>query len=128
MIVEAAVVLCLTNATNVAVSGLVRDSRFKTTSAKLEGTSLNYREPMAETTFPAVEAGQTGCASIDGLALAKPRLVVRSGQSPAVIAATGGERRGDTVCVPTQPLTAGDRLTFVYRKNVLGLLTCKETR
>lgn len=82
MLVEAAVVLCLTNATNVAVSGLVRDGRFKTTSAKLEGNSLTYREPLAETPFPAVEAGQTGCANVDGVTLAKPQLVVRPGQSP----------------------------------------------
>jgi hypothetical protein len=128
MLVEAAVVLCLTNATNVAVSGLVRDARFKTTSARLEGTSLNYREPLAETPFPAVDAGQTGCASVDGLALAKPQLVVRPGQSPAVVAAAGGERRGDTICRPTQPLKAGERLTFVYRKSLFGQLTCKETR
>ena len=77
MLVEAAVVLCLTNATNVAVSGLVRDGRFKTTSARLEGTSLTYREPLVETPFPAVGARQTGCASIEGLALATPQLVVR---------------------------------------------------
>jgi hypothetical protein len=106
----------------------VRDARFKTTSARLEGTSLNYREPLAETPFPAVDAGQTGCASVDGLALAKPQLVVRPGQSPAVVAAAGGERRGDTICRPTQPLKAGERLTFVYRKSLFGQLTCKETR
>jgi hypothetical protein len=128
MLLEAAVVLCLTNATNVAVSGLVRDGRFKTTSARLEGTSLNYREPLAETPFPAVDAGQTGCASVDGLALAKPQLVVRPGRSPAVVAAAGGERRGDTICRPTQPLKPGQRLTFVYRKSLFGQLTCKETR
>ncbi|MFZ0266633.1 hypothetical protein [Caulobacter sp.] len=128
MLLEAAVVLCLTNATDMAVSGLVRDGRFKTTSAKLEGNSLTYREPLAETPFPAVEAGQTGCASVDGLALAKPQLVVRAGQSPAVIAAANGERRGDTICRPPRPLKAGERLTFVYRKSLFGQLTCKETR
>jgi hypothetical protein len=128
MLVEAAVVLCLTNATNVAVSGLVRDGRFKTTSAKLEGNSLTYREPLAETPFPAVEAGQTGCANVDGVTLAKPQLVVRPGQSPAVVAAAGGEHRGDTLCRPTKPIKAGERLTFVYRKSLFGQLTCKETR
>jgi hypothetical protein len=128
MLIEAAAVLCLTNATNVAVSGLVRDGRFKTTSAKLEGTSLNYREPLAETPFPAVGARQTGCASVDGVALATPQLVVWSGQSPAVVAAADGERRGDTICRPTQPLKAGQRLTFIYRKSFFGQPTCKETR
>jgi len=128
MLVEAAVVLCLTNATNLAVSGLVRDGRFKTTSARLEGTSLTYREPLVETPFPAVGARQTGCASIEGLALATPQLVVRPGQSPAVVAVADGERRGDTICRPTQPLQAGERLTFVYRKSLFGQLTCKEIR
>ena len=128
MLVEAAVVLCLTNATNVAVSGLVRDGRFKTTSAKLEGTSLTYREPLVETPFPAVDARQTGCASVEGVALAKPQLVIRAGQSPAVIAAADGDRGGDTICRPTRPLKAGERLTFVYRKSLFGQLTCKETR
>lgn len=123
MLLEAAVVLCLTNATDVAVSGLVRDGRSKVTSAKLEGTSLNYREPLAETPFPAVDARQTGCSSIDGLALTKPQLVVRGGRSVG-----GGEHRGDTVCRPTQPLKAGERLTFVYRKSFFGPLTCKEIR
>lgn len=128
MLLEAAVVLCLTNATNLAVSGSVRDGRFKTTSAKLEGNSLTYREPLAETPFPSVEAGRTGCASVDGLALAKPQLVVHAGRSPAVIAAADGARRGDTICRPTRPLKAGERLTFVYRKSLFGPLTCKETR
>lgn len=123
MIVEAAVILCLTNATDMAVSGRVRDGRSKVTSAKLEGTSLTYREPLAETPFPAVNAGQTGCANVDGVALAKPQLVVRGGRSVG-----GGEHRGDTICRPTQPLQAGQRLTFVYRKSFLGPLTCKEIR
>jgi hypothetical protein len=127
MIVEAAVILCLTNATDSAVSGLVRDGRFKTTSAKLEGTRLNYRQPLAETPFPAVEAGQTGCANVDGVALAKPQLVVRAGQSPAAVAAAGG-KHGDTICRPTRPLKPGERLTFIYRKSLFGPLTCKETR
>ena len=128
MLLEAAVVLCLTNATDLAVSGLVRDGRSKLTSAKLEGTSLNYREPLAETPFPAVDAGKTGCANVDGVTLAKPQLVVRPGQSAAVIAAAGGEHRGDTICRSTRPLKAGERLTFVYRKSFFGPLTCKETR
>jgi hypothetical protein len=128
MLLEAAVVLCLTNATNLAVSGLVRDGRFKTTSAKLEGNSLTYREPLAETPFPAVEAGQTGCANVEGMTLAKPQLVVRPGQSAAVIAAADGDRRGDTLCRATRPLKPGERLTFVYRKSLFGQLTCKETR
>ena len=128
MIVEAAVILCLTNATDVAVAGMLRDGRFKTTSAKLEGTRLNYREPLAETPFPAVDPGQTGCASVDGVVLAKPQLVVRPGQSPAVIAAAGGQRRGETICRPTRPLKPGQRLTFIYRKSLFGQLTCKETR
>jgi hypothetical protein len=123
MLLEAAVVLCLTNATDMAVSGLVRDGRSKLTSAKLEGTSLNYREPLAETPFPAVDAGQTGCANVDGMVLAKPQLVVRGGRSVG-----GGEHHGDTVCRPTRPLKAGERLTFVYRKSFFGPLTCKEIR
>ncbi len=127
MLIEAAVVLCLTNATQAAVSGLVRDERAKVTSAKLEGTSLTYRAPLAETAFPAVEAGATGCASVDGLTLAKPQLVVRSGQSPAAVVAAGG-KHADTICRPTRPLASGQRLTFVYRKSLFGQLTCKETR
>ena len=128
MLLEAAVVLCLTNATDLAVSGLVRDGRSKVTSAKLEGNSLTYREPLTETPFPAVEARQTGCANVDGVTLAKPQLVVRAGQSAAVVAAAGGEHRGDTLCRPTKPLKPGERLTFVYRKSLFGQLTCKETR
>ncbi len=123
MLLEAAVVLCLTNATDLAVSGLVRDGRSKLTSAKLEGTSLNYREPLAEAPFPAVDAGKTGCADVDGVALAKPQLVIRGGRSLG-----GGQHRGDTICRPTRPLKAGERLTFVYRKSFFGPLTCKETR
>jgi len=126
MIIEAAVTLCLTNATSMAVSGLVRDDRFKTTSAKLEGNHLTYREPLAETPFPAVEAGKTGCADVDG-AIARPLLVIRAGQSPAAVAVAGG-KHADTVCRPTQALKAGERLTFVYRKSFLGPLTCKEIR
>lgn len=123
MLLEAAIVLCLTNATDTAAYGQVRDGRFKTTSAKLEGTSLNYREPLVETPFPAVEAGQTGCANVDGAALAKPQLVIHDGRSVG-----GGQHRGDTICRPTRPLKAGERLTFVYRKSFLGPLTCKEIR
>ncbi|MEJ2816544.1 MULTISPECIES: hypothetical protein [unclassified Caulobacter] len=123
MLIEAAVVLCLTNATETAVSGLVRDGRSKLTSAKLEGTSLNYREPLAETPFPAVDAGQTGCADVDGMTLAKPQLVIRGGQSVG-----GGQHHGETICRPTRPLKPGERLTFIYRKSFLGPLTCKETR
>lgn len=123
MLIEAAVVLCLTNATDTAVSGLVRDGRSKLTSAKLEGTSLNYREPLAETAFPAVDAGQTGCADVDGMTLAKPQLVIRGGQSVG-----GGGHHGETICRPTRPLKPGERLTFIYRKSFLGPLTCKETR
>jgi hypothetical protein len=127
MFAEAAVTLCLTNATAVAVSGMVRDDRSKLTSTKLEGSSLTYREPLAETPFPAVDTGQTGCASLADLALTKPQLVVRPGRSPAAIAAAGG-KQADTICSPTHPLKAGQRLTFLYRKSLLGLTTCKETR
>jgi hypothetical protein len=123
MLLEAAVVLCLTNATDMAVSGSVRDGRSKLTSAKLEGTSLTYREPLAETPFPAVDAGRTGCADVDGLVLSRPQLVIRGGRSVG-----GGQHRGDTVCRPTRPLKAGERLTFIYRKSFLGPLTCKEIR
>jgi hypothetical protein len=70
-----------------------------------------------------VESGQTGCAEVDGVTLAKPQLVIRGGQSVG-----GGQHRGDTICRPTRPLSAGERLTFVYRKSFLGPLTCKETR
>jgi hypothetical protein len=128
MFAEAAVTLCLTNATAVAVSGMVRDDRSKVTSAKLEGSSLTYREPLTETPFPAVDAGRTGCASVGDVALSKPQLVIRPGQSPAAVAAAGGEHRGDTICRPTRPLKAGERLTFIYRKSLLGPMTCKETR
>jgi hypothetical protein len=127
MLLEAAVTLCLTNTTPAAVSGLVRDARSKLTSAKLEGTSLNYREPLAETPFPAVEPGKTSCADIDGKAMTKPTLVVRSGQSPAVVAVAGG-KHADTICRPPHPVQAGQKLTFVYRKSLFGQRTCKETR
>ncbi|KQY35007.1 hypothetical protein ASD21_21465 [Caulobacter sp. Root1455] len=122
MLLEAAIVLCLTNATDTAVSGLVRDGRFKTTSAKLEGTSLTYRAPLVETPFPAVDARQTGCANVEGLTPAKPQLVIHGGS------VGGDRRRGDTICRPTRPLKAGERLTFVYRKSFFGPLTCKEIR
>ena len=127
MLIAAAVTLCLTNATPAAVSGLVRDERAKVTAAKLEGTSLTYREPLVETPFPAVEAGQTGCAPVEGQSLVRPQLVVRAGQSPAAIAAAGG-KHADTICRAARPLKPGERLTFIYRKTLLGQLTCKETR
>jgi hypothetical protein len=128
MLLEAAVVLCLTNATDSAVFGLVRDGRFKTTSAKLSGTSLTYREPVAQTPFPAVAAGQTGCATIDALTLAKPRwwcgrasLRPRRATSSSTSTATPSAARPRTHA-------SGQRLTFVYRKSLFGQLTCKETR
>ena len=129
MIVEAAIVLCLTNATDTAVFGRVRDSRFKTTSAKLSGNSLTYREPLAEAPFPSVAAGQTDCATVDALTLAKPQLVLWSRQ-PVVDTTTGipVEHEGDATCRPAAAPQAGQRLTFVYRKSLLGLSTCKETR
>jgi len=127
MLVEAAVVLCLTNATNTAVSGLVRDGRSKVTSAKLEGTSLTYREPLNETPFPAVEARQTGCLTLDSLSLAKPQLVIWSGR-PLTDGDTIADHEGNALCRPTAPPRAGQRLTFVYRKGLFGQLTCKEIR
>ncbi len=125
MLLEAAVILCLTNATDTAVFGKVRDGRFKTTSAKLSGTSLTYREPLAEAPFPPVAAGQTGCATIDALALARPHLVIWSRQP---IVDTPADFKGDAICRPAAPPRAGQRLTFVYRKSLLGQPTCKETR
>jgi hypothetical protein len=127
MLLEAAVVLCLTNATDAVVSGIVRDGRSKLTSAKLEGTSLTYREPLTETPFPAVAAGQTGCLTVDALALAKPQLVVRSGQ-PAAVGDVVVDHKSDALCRPTAPPQPGQRLTFLYRKSLFGPLTCKETR
>jgi hypothetical protein len=127
MLLEAAVVLCLTNATDTAAFGSVRDGRFKTTSAKLSGASLTYREPLAQTPFPIVAAGQTGCADIDAVALAKPQMVVWSGQ-PAAAGDLPADHHGDALCRPIAPPVAGQRLTFVYRKSLFGRLTCKETR
>ena len=127
MLLEAAVVLCLTNATDTAAHGLVHDGRFKTTSAKLSGTSLTYREPVAQIPFPVVAAGQTGCATIDALALAKPQMVIWSGQ-PAAAGDLPVDRHGDALCRVTAPPRPGQRLTFIYRKSLFGRLTCKETR
>ena len=127
MIVEAAIVLCLTNATDTAAFGQVRDGRFKTTSAKLSGNSLTYREPLAQAPFPLVAAGRTECASVDPLALAKPHLVVWSGQ-PIAASDVVADHKGDATCRPAAQPQAGQRLTFVYRKSLFGQLTCKETR
>jgi hypothetical protein len=125
MLLEAAAVLCLTNATDAAVFGQVRDSRFKTTSAKLSGTSLTYRQPVGQAAFPAVAAGQTGCAPVDVAALAKPHLMIWSHEpAPDAVAVL----KADVVCRPTAPPSAGQRLTFVYRKSLLGQPSCKETR
>lgn len=126
MLLEAAIVLCLTNATDTAAYGQVRDGRFKTTSAKLSGTSLTYREPLAQIPFPAVAAGQTGCVTIDPITLAKPQMVIWSGQAAAGDLAAVHD--GEALCRPTAPPHAGQRLTFVYRKSLFGRLTCKETR
>jgi hypothetical protein len=127
MLLEAAAVLCLTNATSAAVFGQVRDDRFKTTSAKLEGNSLTYRGPLAEEPFPPVAPRQTDCITIDTEVLAKPHLVVWSGQ-PIVAADIAADRKGGATCRPTTPPQAGQRLTFVYRKSLFGQLSCKETR
>jgi hypothetical protein len=127
MLIEAVVVLCLTNATDTAVFGTVRDGRSRVTSAKLSGTSLTYREPLAQTPFPAVAAGQTGCVNLDAVALAKPMLVVWAGQ-PVAVGDVAADHKGDALCRPTAPPSAGQRLTFVYRKSLFGQLTCKETR
>lgn len=125
MLIEAAVILCLTNATDAAVFGQVRDGRFKTTSAKLSGASLTYREPVAQAPFPSVAAGQTGCASVDVQALAKPLLALWSRRpvSDAPLAT-----KAEVTCRPSAAPKAGQRLTFVYRQTLLGQLTCKETR
>jgi hypothetical protein len=127
MLLEAAVVLCLINATDTAAHGLVRDGRFKTTSARLSGTSLTYREPVAQTPFPTVAARQTGCAEIDAVTLAKPQMVIWSGQ-PAAAGDLPADHHGDALCRPTATPLPGQRLTFVYRKSLFGRLTCKETR
>lgn len=125
MLIEAAVVLCLTNATDADVFGQVRDVRFKTTSAKLSGTHLTYREPLAQAPFPSVAAGQTGCAPIDTQTLAKPLLVLWSRQP---VNATPVGAKAEATCRPSAAPVAGQHLTFVYRKTLLGQLTCKETR
>jgi hypothetical protein len=125
MILEAALVLCLTNATDAAVFGQVRDGRFKTTSAKLSGTSLTYREPVAQAPFPSVAAGQTGCAPIDAQVMAQPLLALWSRQ-PISDAPAG--TKADLTCRPSAAAQPGQRLTFVYRKSLTGRLTCKETR
>lgn len=125
MLIEAAVVLCLTNATDTAVFGQLRDGRFKTTSARLSGNSLTYREPAAQAPFPSVAAGQTGCATIDAQVLAKPLLALWSRQ-PIADAPAG--TKADITCHPSAAPRAGQRLTFAYRKSLTGRLTCKETR
>jgi hypothetical protein len=127
MLVEAAIVLCLTNATDSAVFGQVRDGRFKTTSAKLSGASLTYREPVAQTPFPAVPAGEKGCVTIDALTLAQPRIVLWTG-APIAASDVVADHEGDAVCLPSAPPRVGQHLTFAYRKTLLGQLTCKETR
>jgi len=127
MLLEAAVVLCLTNATDTAAYGLVHDGRFKTTSAKLAGTSLTYREPVAQTPFPVVAAGQTGCTTLDAVTVVKPQMEIWSGQ-PAIAGDLPADRRGDALCRSTAPTHPGQRLTFIYRKSLFGRLTCKETR
>lgn len=127
MLLEAAVVLCLTNATDMAAHGLVHDGRFKTTSAKLSGTSLTYREPVAQTPFPVVAAGQTGCTTLDAPTLAKLQMVIWSGQ-PAAAGDLPADRHGDALCRSTATPQPGQRLTFIYRKSLFGRLTCKETR
>lgn len=129
MLLEAAVTLCLTNATDAAVFGLVRDGRFKTTSAKLAGTSLTYREPLAETAFPSVAAGETGCATFDAVTLARPRLVLWTrARLPDPAGGPPPARKGDATCRPAADPQAGQRLTFVYRKTPLGQRKCKESR
>jgi hypothetical protein len=127
MIVEAAVILCLTNATDTAVFGKVRDGRFKTTSAKFSGTSLTYREPLSEAPFPLVAAGEKGCLTIDPMTLIEPRIVLWSG-NPIAETDIVADQEGDATCRSAAPPRAGQRLTFVYRKTLLGQLTCKETR
>ncbi len=127
MLLEAAVVLCLTNATDSAAFGVVRDGRFKTTSAKLAGTSLTYREPLAQTPFPTVAAGQTDCVALDPVTLARPQLVVWTGR-PLAATDVPVDHDGDATCRLAAAPRAGQRLTFVYRKSLLGLTTCKETR
>jgi len=125
MLVEAAIALCLTNTTDAAVLGVVRDSRFKITSAKLSGASMTYREPLAETPLAAVAPGVTGCTSVDALTLRSASLVVWSAR-PAPVAPE--DRKDDATCpLPVEPL-AGQRLTFVYRKSLFGQAQCKETR
>jgi hypothetical protein len=127
MLIEAVVVLCLTNATDSAVFGQVRDGRFKITSARLSGASLTYREPVAQTPFPAVAAGEKGCVTIDALTLAQPRIVLWSG-APIAASDVVVDQEGDAVCLPATHPRVGQRLSFVYRKTLLGQLTCKETR
>lgn len=125
MLVEAAVILCLTNTTDAAVLGLVRDGRFKTTSAKLSGASMTYREPLAEVSLPAVAPGVTGCASVDAVTLGAGSLVVWSARPTQ---AAPEDRKDHATCpLPVEPV-AGQRLTFVYRKSLLGQAQCKETR
>jgi hypothetical protein len=125
MLVEAAVILCLSNTTDAAVLGLVRDGRFKTTSAKLSGASMTYREPLAEMPLPPVAPGATGCASVDAVTLGAASLVVWSARPTQ---AAPEDRKDDATCpLPVEPV-AGQRLTFVYRKSLLGQAQCKETR
>ena len=78
MFAGAALVLCLTNATDVVANGQLRDGRTKTTSAQLPGASLTYREPVAQHALPTVAPGRTECASFDPAPLTRPQLVVWS--------------------------------------------------
>ena len=123
MFAGAALVLCLTNATDVVANGQLRDGRTKTTSAQLPGASLTYREPVAQHALPTVAPGRTECASFDPAPLTRPQLVVWSA-APV----DADKARDDAACALPEPLAAGQKLTFIYRKTLLGQVQCKESR
>jgi hypothetical protein len=107
MLLEAAVVLCLTNATDTAVSGLVRDGRFKTHLGQAVGDQPELsRTPGRDAVPRRWRPARPAAPTIDGVALAKPQLVVWSGQSPPRSATRRGTTATPSAARPARPRPA----------------------
>ncbi|MBO9709892.1 MAG: hypothetical protein J7521_16955 [Caulobacter sp.] len=125
MLAEAAVILCLTNATDAVAFGQVRDSRFKSTTARLAEAAMTYREPVAQTPFPTLKPGQTDCVPVEARSFDRPLLEVWTAL-PDTVAAS--DRKDDAICRLPDAVAPGQKVSFTYRKGLLGQSLCKETR
>jgi len=118
MLDEVPVVVCVVNASEQTIFGRLRDGRSRAVSlTAADGARGSGREPLWQTQLAAVAPGETGCVEGHASALVRP-VVNLWADRPLHLLLNG--REDDTDCRMPRLLTAGDRLTYTYRRGDWG--------